>query len=96
MAASSKFVQALITFASECPENLQAIRNLRDRAMQEVLGTPDGTLVSQIQGMMNGKQFQFKVDRPLSELLGEVDEVLRTVSGDLIRVTTMDFTMIRL
>ena len=87
----SAFVLALIEFANESEENLAKIQDLRARAIQAALDTPDGSLVTQVSGTLNGKTTTFQVDRPLSKLIGDIGEVLRAVSGDTVKGTHFDF-----
>ena len=94
--ASSAFVLALIDFANESEENLAAIVELRTKAIAAVLATPDGSLVTQISGTINGKTTTFQVDRPLSKLVADVGEVLRSVNGDTVKGVHFSFMNIQL
>lgn len=92
--ASSSFVQALVEFALEDPANLVAVQDLRATCLTALFATPDGAVVTQVSGSLNGKTFMFSVDRKGSELLGDIGEVLRIVAGDVVRGTYLDVSRI--
>ena len=96
MGFTSAFTRALYTFAMADPANVAQLQALQNTALMQVLSTPDGTLLAQVEGMLNGKTFQFKVDRSLTQLIGDLDEVLQTVAGTRVCVTQADFTIIQL
>lgn len=93
------FQRALFNFASETEPNKAAVLALRASAMAALLASPDGNLLTQVAGTLNGKTFNFSVDRKLSDLLVDLDIIKGLLDSDSlggdVRGVTFDFQNIQ-
>ena len=92
--AATGFRTALLRFALEAEENKTAVLALWTTAIQQALETPDGNLTTQVTGSMNGKYFQFQVDRKLTDLIADLDYVKAQLVGDHVPGVHIDFSQI--